>query len=113
MLSGVSLGARVDIEQITTVRRLLAMRSVRPCLEPGAKPRRPPDVLVSPPTAIALTSWIAVSGGLLWIAIRTGSVLAWLAFALASLMPALMLMVIAQMPDRTAARMLHDGESMP
>jgi hypothetical protein len=110
MLSGVPLGARVDIEQGATVRRLLAVRSVRPCLEPGAEPRRPPDFLVRNSAAIALITWVALSGGLLWIAVSTRWVLAWLAFALTSLMPTLMLMVIGQTPERTAARIMHDRE---
>jgi hypothetical protein len=68
---------------------------------------------VRPSAAIALILWAAFSGGLLWIAIGTGWVLAWLAFALTSLMPTLMLMVIAQTPGRTAARLLHDREPTP
>jgi hypothetical protein len=63
--------------------------------------------------AFALTTWVTLSGGLLWIAIGTGWVLAWLAFALTTLMPALMLMVIAQTPQRPAARLMHDQESTP
>jgi hypothetical protein len=36
--------------------------------------------------------------------------LAWLGFGLTSLMPALMLMVIAQTAERPAARLMHDSE---
>jgi hypothetical protein len=58
----------------------------------------------------ALGSWMAVSGSLLWIATRTGYAVAWLAFALATLMPALMLMVMAQTVERPTARLMHDPE---
>jgi hypothetical protein len=57
---------------------------------------------------MAVGSWLVGSGSLLWIAIQTGWALAWLAFALTSLMPALMLMVLAQTPGPPAARFLHD-----
>ena len=60
--------------------------------------------------ALALGSWLAVSGSLLLIATRTDWMLAWLAFALTSLMPPLMLMVIAQTAERPAARLMHDRE---
>jgi hypothetical protein len=54
---------------------------------------------------------------LLWIAIGTGWLVAWLAFALTSLMPTLILMVIAQTPGLPVARFMHDpdltGRALP
>lgn len=63
-----------------------------------------------PSKTIALSMWVALSGALLWMALGTQWLLAWLAFALMSLLPTLMLMVIAHSPERTAARMMHDRE---
>jgi hypothetical protein len=102
----VSLDAGIDSEQDAATRCLLAVRHVRPHLESGADGFNPPDVPVR--TFTALGWWMAVSGSLLWIATRTGWVVAWLAFALASLMPALMLMVMAQTVERPTARLMYD-----
>jgi hypothetical protein len=87
------------------------MRQLRPHLESGAEQACPPNLPVR--TVTAFGSWIAVSGSLLWIATRTGWAVAWLGFALATLMPALMLMVIAQTAQRPTARLMHDRDSNP
>jgi hypothetical protein len=107
----VPLDGRLDIQQDATAQCVLAVRQVRAHLESGASLPRPPNLPVRPVTAIAFSSWLAGSSTLLWIATRTGWVIAWLAFVLISLMPALMLMVLAQTPGRSAARLLHDEES--
>lgn len=59
---------------------------------------------------LLVVTWLALSAGLLWIAIDTGWMLAWLTFALISLMPTMTLMVIAQTPGLPVARLLHDRE---
>jgi hypothetical protein len=84
------------------------VRQLRSHLASGAAQAYPPNVPVT--TWTGLGSWIGVSGSLLWIASRTGWMMAWLAFALTSLMPALMLMVIAQTAERPTARLMHDQE---
>lgn len=56
-------------------------------------------------------TWLALSATLLWTALRTTSSVAWLAFVLAMLLPALMLMVMAQTPDKAIARIIHEAES--
>ena len=111
ILSGVPLDGSVDIEQDATARCLLAVRHVRPRLESGACRPQPPNLPVRSFTALG--SWMAASGSLLWVATHTGWVLAWLAFALTSLMPALMLMVIAQTAEPTTARLMHDRDTDP
>ena len=79
-------------------------------MEPRARPDAPANVPVRPFTAIALVLWFVLSAGLLWIAIGSGWVVAWLAFALTTLMPTMMLLVMAQTPERATARFLHDRE---
>ena len=87
----------------------LPVRRLRPQLESGTHGPQPPNLPVKTP--FALIAWIAVSASLIWIATRTGWAAAWITFALASLMPALMLMVIAHTVEPPAARLMHDRES--
>ena len=56
-------------------------------------------------------SWAVVLVTLLWTALKTGSVVAWTVCAIVSVLPALMLMVLAHTPAKTVAEIIRDVEA--
>ena len=54
-------------------------------------------------------AWALTLVVLLWIALTTTSLAAWVAWALAVVMPALAMMVLAQTPAKTIAEIIRDA----
>ena len=55
-------------------------------------------------------TWFCAVAIAIWIASATGVLLAWVAVALVVLMPALLLTIMAQAPDKTIAEIIYDTE---
>jgi len=58
-------------------------------------------------------AWLVMLVTALWLASASMSLVAWLAVALAGIVPPLVFLMLAQAPSRTIAQVIRDAEDRP